>query len=103
MLPLRSAVAQHRARRPFGTPESNERIWLVDLDNTLHDCYMNASRLARIFVCVDRHRWVAALYPALLQHDALRAPMKSADMHLLLLASSKIGRASCRETGGQSG
>src|SRR3546814_12810855 len=54
----------------------------------VHGCYMNASRLARIFVCVDRHRWVAALYPALLQPDALRAPMKSADMHLILLASS---------------
>jgi hypothetical protein len=52
--------------------------------------YMNASRLARIFVCVDRHRWVAALYPALLQPDALRAPMKSADMPLILLASSKL-------------
>src|SRR3546814_3341412 len=38
MRPLRSAVAQHRARRPFGTPDSNERIWLFDLDNTLHDC-----------------------------------------------------------------
>src|SRR5690606_19596710 len=38
MRPLRSAVAQHRARHPFGLPHEAERVWLFDLDNTLHDC-----------------------------------------------------------------
>ncbi|MFT0534468.1 hypothetical protein ACMHYJ_16830, partial [Castellaniella hirudinis] len=51
--------------------------------------YMTASRLARVFVVDDRRGRVAALYPALLQPDALRAPMKSADLHLILLAGLK--------------
>jgi putative hydrolase of the HAD superfamily len=38
MRPLRRAVAQHRARHPFGQPNEAERVWLFDLDNTLHDC-----------------------------------------------------------------
>lgn len=38
MRPLRSAVALHRARHPFGLPHEAERVWLFDLDNTLHDC-----------------------------------------------------------------
>lgn len=38
MRPLRSAVAQHRARHPFGRPHGAEQVWLFDLDNTLHDC-----------------------------------------------------------------
>ena len=38
MRPLRRALAQHRARHPFGLPDETEQVWLFDLDNTLHDC-----------------------------------------------------------------
>src|SRR5690625_855936 len=51
--------------------------------------YMTASQFARVFVVDDRQGRVAALYPALLQPDALRALMKSADLHLIRLAGSR--------------
>ena len=54
-----------------------------------HPIYMNASRLRRVFVLATNRR-VAALYPALLQPDVLRAPMKSADSHLIQPTSSKL-------------
>ncbi|MGB3288934.1 MAG: pyrimidine 5'-nucleotidase [Burkholderiaceae bacterium] len=38
MRPLRGALAQHRARHPFGSSRDADRVWLFDLDNTLHDC-----------------------------------------------------------------
>jgi hypothetical protein len=51
--------------------------------------YMNASRLSKLS-CVLGNRLIAALYPGLLQPDALRPTMKSADPCLILRASSKL-------------
>src|SRR3546814_8018667 len=76
----REAGCRRKQERP-GATESQVR--------QVHGCYMNASRLATIVHCVDRHRWVAALYPAFLQPDALRAPLTSADMTLNHLATRK--------------
>ncbi len=55
--------------------------------------YMNASRLPRLPVVLTKKGSVAALYSALLQLQQialLRAPMKSADSHLISSTSFKL-------------
>src|SRR3546814_1871578 len=54
LFPYTTLFRSRRKQERHGDTESQVR--------QVHGCYMNASRLARIFVCVDRHRWVAALY-----------------------------------------